>query len=118
LEDKATPLRIAENATELIGRTPMVRLRRLAPKDGAAVFVKLACFNIGGSVKDRIALNMINAAEAEGRIRPGDTLIEITSGNTGGGLALAAAVKGYRLVIVMGDNVSVVSLLRLTVRRW
>jgi cysteine synthase A len=101
------PLTVVKNATCLIGNTPVLQLNRLAPKDGAAVCVKLECFNIGGSVKDRIALNMINAAEAEGKIKPGDTLIEATSGNTGIGLALVAAVKGYKLVIVMGDNVSV-----------
>jgi cysteine synthase A len=100
------PLRIAQNAAELIGNTPIVRLNRLAPPGGAGVYVKLESFNIGGSVKDRIALNMINAAEAEGRIKPGDTLLEVTSGNTGIGLALVAAVKGYKLIIVMGDNVS------------
>jgi cysteine synthase A len=100
------PLHIARNAAELIGNTPVVKLNRLAPKGGAGVYVKLESFNIGGSVKDRIALNMINAAEAEGKIKPGDTLLEVTSGNTGIGLALVAAVKGYKLVIVMGDNVS------------
>jgi cysteine synthase A len=100
------PLTIAQNATELIGNTPILKLNRLAPRDGAEVYVKLESFNIGGSVKDRIALNMINAAEAEGKIKPGDALIEVTSGNTGIGLALVAAVKGYKLIIVMGDNVS------------
>jgi cysteine synthase A len=100
------PLTIARNAAELIGNTPIVKLNRLAPKGGADVYVKLESFNIGGSVKDRIALNMIRAAEAEGKIKPGDTLIEVTSGNTGIGLALVAAVKGYKLIIVMGDNVS------------
>jgi cysteine synthase A len=100
------PLTIAQDATELIGNTPVLRLKRLTPQNGAEVYVKLECFNIGGSVKDRIALNMINAAEAEGKIKPGDTLIEVTSGNTGIGLALVAAVKGYKLIIVMGDNVS------------
>ncbi|MDR1400274.1 MAG: cysteine synthase A [Treponema sp.] len=98
---------IAQNAAELIGNTPVLKLNRMTPPDGAEVYVKLESFNIGGSVKDRIALNMINAAEAEGKIKPGDTLIEVTSGNTGIGLALVAAVKGYRLIIVMGDNVSV-----------
>ncbi|MDR0636648.1 MAG: cysteine synthase A [Treponema sp.] len=98
---------IARNAAELIGNTPVLKLNRLAPPNGAEVYVKLESFNIGGSVKDRIALNMINAAEAEGKIKPGDTLIEVTSGNTGIGLALVAAVKGYRLIIVMADNVSV-----------
>jgi cysteine synthase A len=97
---------IAQNAAELIGNTPIVRLNRIAPKEGAAVYVKLESFNIGGSVKDRIALNMINKAEDEGKIKPGDTLLEVTSGNTGIGIALVAAVKGYKAVIVMGDNVS------------
>jgi cysteine synthase A len=100
------PPLITQNAAELIGNTPVVRLNRLAPPGGAEVYVKLESCNIGGSVKDRIALNMINAAEAEGKIKPGDTLIEVTSGNTGIGLALVAAVKGYKLIMVMGDNVS------------
>ena len=99
--------KIANDITELIGGTPVVRLNRLAPKDGGEVFVKLENFNAGGSVKDRIALNMINAAEAQGKISPGGTLLEVTSGNTGIGIAMVAAVKGYRAVIVMGDNVSV-----------
>jgi cysteine synthase A len=100
------PLTVAQNVAELIGNTPILKLNRLSPKDGAEVYVKLECFNIGGSVKDRIALNMINAAEAEGKIKPGDILIEVTSGNTGIGLVLAAAVKGYKLIIVIEDNVS------------
>ncbi|MDR1566745.1 MAG: cysteine synthase A [Treponema sp.] len=98
---------IVQNAAELIGNTPIVRLNRLVPQGSANVYVKLESFNIGGSVKDRIALNMINKAEAEGKIKPGDTLLEVTSGNTGIGIALVAAVKGYKAVIVMGDNVSI-----------
>jgi cysteine synthase A len=97
---------IAKDITDLVGNTPVVWLNRVVPIDAAEVFVKLESFNAGGSVKDRIALNMVNAAEAEGKIRPGDTLIEVTSGNTGIGLALVAAVKGYNLIVVMGDNVS------------
>ncbi|MDR1986122.1 MAG: cysteine synthase A [Treponema sp.] len=100
------PVKIAQDVTELIGQTPIVKLNRLVPEDAAEVYVKLESFNAGGSVKDRIALNMINQAEAEGRIKPGDTLLEVTSGNTGIGIALVAAVKGYKAVIVMGDNVS------------
>jgi cysteine synthase A len=100
------PVKVAHDVTELIGNTPLVKLNRLVSKDGAAVYVKLENFNVGGSVKDRIALNMINKAEEEGRIKPGDTLLEVTSGNTGIGIALVAAVKGYTAVIVMGDNVS------------
>ncbi|MDR3304385.1 MAG: cysteine synthase A [Treponema sp.] len=98
--------KLVHDVTELIGGTPIVKLKRLVPAGDAAVYVKLECFNLGGSVKDRIALNMINAAEQEGRIKPGDTLLEVTSGNTGIGIALVAAVKGYKAVIVMGDNVS------------
>jgi cysteine synthase A len=100
-------VKIAGSATELIGKTPVVKLNRLVPEGAADVYVKLESFNIGGSVKDRIALNMIERAEEEGLIKPGDTLLEVTSGNTGIGIALVAAVKGYRAVIVMGDNVSV-----------
>jgi cysteine synthase A len=99
--------KIVKDVTELIGNTPVVRLNRIVPPGAAEVFVKLESFNAGGSVKDRIALNMIEAAEREGKIRPGDTLLEVTSGNTGIGIALVAAVKGYKAVIVMGDNVSV-----------
>ncbi|MDR0722786.1 MAG: cysteine synthase A [Treponema sp.] len=100
------PVKIARDVTELIGQTPIVTLNRLVPEDAAEVYVKLESFNAGGSVKDRIALNMIHQAEAAGRIKPGDTLLEVTSGNTGIGIALVAAVKGYKAVIVMGDNVS------------
>lgn len=98
--------KIVNDITALIGNTPVVRLNRLAPPGGAELFVKLECFNADGSVKDRIALNMIVKAEQEGKIKPGDTLIEVTSGNTGIGIAMIGAVKGYRVVIVMGDNVS------------
>jgi len=99
--------RIVNDITELIGDTPIIRLGRTAPSGVAEIYLKLEHLNIGGSVKDRIALNMIEKAEAEGLIKPGDTLIETTSGNTGVGLALVAAVKGYRLIITMSDAVSV-----------
>jgi cysteine synthase A len=99
--------KIVENAIGLIGNTPIVKLNRVAPEGAADVYVKLESFNIGGSVKDRIALNMIERAEEKGLIKPGDTLLEVTSGNTGVGIALVAAVKGYKAVIVMGDAVSV-----------
>jgi cysteine synthase A len=85
----------------------MVRLRRLPDKAGAEVVVKLESFNPAGSVKDRVSLAMIEAAERDGRLREGDTIVEPTSGNTGIGLALAAAVKGYRLIITMPDDSSV-----------
>jgi S-sulfo-L-cysteine synthase (O-acetyl-L-serine-dependent) len=90
-----------------VGNTPLVRLQRLLGKTSNTLLVKLEGNNPAGSVKDRPALNMIQAAEARGEIRPGDTLIEATSGNTGIALALAAAIKGYRLILVMPDNMSV-----------
>jgi cysteine synthase A len=105
---------IAHSVLELVGRTPMVRLRNLPEAGGAEVVAKLEAYNPAGSVKDRVALAMIEAAEKQGRIKPGDTLVEPTSGNTGIGLALVAAVKGYRLIITMPDDSSPVrrSLLR------
>lgn len=101
-------VRKAASAIDLIGGTPLIKLNRLVPAGAADVYLKLESFNIGGSVKDRIALNMIEKAEEEGLIAPGKTtLIEATSGNTGIGLALVAAVKGYELVIVMSEKASV-----------
>ena len=92
--------------TALIGGTPLVRLNRLSPEGGAALYAKVESFNPGGSVKDRICLNMINEAERQGRIKPGSTIVEPTSGNTGIGLALVAAVRGYRLILVMPESMS------------
>lgn len=86
--------------------TPVVQLRRLPGTEDAGVWAKLESFNPGGSVKDRICLNMIEAAEQDGRLHPGDTIVEPTSGNTGIGLALVAAVKGYRLILTMPDTMS------------
>lgn len=100
-------MRIAQNVMELVGQTPMVRLNRLVEPQMAEVVVKLESFNPGGSVKDRIAMNMILAAEKEGRLKPGDTILEPTSGNTGIGLAMIAASRGYRLILVMPDTMSV-----------
>ena len=91
---------------ELIGNTPVVRLRRLPPAGSGIVWAKLEAFNPGGSVKDRIAGAMIEAAEEAGALQPGGTIVEPTSGNTGIGLAMAAAVKGYRLVLTMPDTLS------------
>ncbi|TAK08524.1 cysteine synthase A [bacterium] len=91
---------------DLIGSTPVVRLRNLPDKDGAEVWGKLESFNPGGSVKDRICLSMIEAAEREQKLKPGATIVEPTSGNTGIGLALVAAVKGYRLILTMPDTMS------------
>lgn len=98
---------IYNNITELVGHTPIVKLNNIVPEDAAEVYVKLEAFNPGSSVKDRIALAMIEAAEAEGRIQPGDTIVEPTSGNTGIGLAWVGAAKGYNVVIVMPDTMSI-----------
>ncbi len=97
---------VYQNITELIGNTPIVRLRRMVPEGAAEVFVKLEKFNPSGSVKDRAAYNLILTAEQAGLIQPGDTIIEPTSGNTGIGLAMNAAAKGYRAILVMPDNMS------------
>jgi cysteine synthase len=99
--------RFARNVLELIGHTPLVRLNRLPKPDGAVVVAKVEALNPGGSVKDRIALSMVEDAERQGLLRPGGTLVEPTSGNTGIGLAIAAAVKGYRLILTMPDDMSV-----------
>jgi len=95
-----------KDITELIGRTPLVRLNRLSPVDGATIYGKVEFFNPGGSVKDRICLNMINEAERMGALKPGGTIVEPTSGNTGVGLALVAAVRGYKLILVMPESMS------------
>src|SRR5256712_9646698 len=102
------PCQTARTALDLIGSTPMVRLNRLPQLDGvgAQVWAKLENLNPGGSVKDRICRAMIEAAERDGLLAPGGTIIEPTSGNTGIGLALVAAVKGYRLVLTMPDTMS------------
>jgi cysteine synthase A len=99
------PQQIVDSVLELIGRTPMVRLARMAAGQ-AEVLLKLESWNPGGSVKDRVSLAMIEAAERDGLLQPGDTIVEPTSGNTGIGLALVAAVKGYRLIITMPDDSS------------
>ena len=99
--------KIASSVLELIGHTPMVRLNRLPRPGGAGVVAKLESVNPGGSVKDRIAVAMLDAAEQQGRLKPGSTIVEPTSGNTGIGLAMASAVKGYRLILTMPDDMSV-----------
>lgn len=99
--------RIANSVLELVGRTPLVRLNRLPAAGGAGVVGKLESLNPGGSIKDRIALAMIEDAERRGRLRPGATIVEPTSGNTGVGLAMAAAVKGYRLILTMPEDMSI-----------
>lgn len=98
--------RIFDSIIETIGDTPLVRLHRIVPGDSAEVLVKLEWFNPGGSVKDRIGQSMIEEAERRGEIRPGMTLLEATSGNTGIGLAMVAAAKGYKLVVVMPETMS------------
>lgn len=100
-------MQVHENVLGLIGRTPLVRLNRLARGVKAKVFAKMENLNPGFSVKDRIGVAMIDAAEREGTLKPGGTIIEATSGNTGIGLALAAAVKGYKCIFVMTDKASV-----------
>ncbi len=99
-------MNIAQNITQLIGRTPLVKLNRLAEGTGVTVLAKLESLNPGGSVKDRLALAMIEAAEAAGLIDPETMILEPTSGNTGIGLAMVCAVKGYPLTIVMPESVS------------
>ncbi len=98
---------IADSVLDLVGNTPLVRLHRVVPQGSAEVLAKLESLNPAGSVKDRIALSMIEDAEARGALRPGDTIVEPTSGNTGIGLAMVAAVKGYRLILTMPEDMSV-----------
>ena len=97
---------IYNNILELIGNTPIVKLNKIGKNLKCNLFVKCEFFNAGGSIKDRIGYNMVVEAEKSGRIKPGDTLIEPTSGNTGIGLALAAAVKGYKMIITMPEKMS------------
>ena len=99
--------RLVSSVLELIGDTPLVSLRRLVKPTWARVLGKLESLNPGGSVKDRIALAMIEEAEGQGRLKPGDTIVEPTSGNTGVGLAMVAAVKGYRLLLTMPEDMSI-----------
>lgn len=100
-------MKVVDSVTKLIGETPMLRLKKVVPANAAELYVKLESFNVGGSVKDRIALNMVEVAEKEGKLKPGDTIVEATSGNTGVGLAMVAAAKGYKALFVMPDTMSV-----------
>ncbi|MCM6880745.1 cysteine synthase A [Enterococcus italicus] len=99
--------KIYESITELVGQTPIVKLSKLVPDDAADVYVKLESFNPGSSVKDRIALAMIEKAEQTGELQPGSTIIEPTSGNTGIGLAMIGSAKGYKVIIVMPETMSI-----------
>ena len=98
--------KIADSVLDLVGDTPIVRLNKVVQPGTAEVLAKVESLNPAGSVKDRIALNMIEAAEREGRLKPGDTIVEPTSGNTGIGLAMVAAVKGYHLIVTMPEDMS------------
>lgn len=99
-------VRIGNSVTDLVGKTPIVKLNRLTGPEDAEIYLKLEYFNPGSSVKDRIALSMIEAAEQNGDIKLGDTIIEPTSGNTGIGIAMIAAAKGYKTVLVMPETMS------------
>ncbi|MGK3992956.1 cysteine synthase A [Sorangium sp. So ce1024] len=106
----ATPVRVGPvvpDALSLIGGTPLVRLARISPEGGGVIYGKLESMNPGGSVKDRAALGMVLCAEREGALRKGSTIVEATSGNTGISLAMIAAVRGYRCVVVMPEDMSV-----------
>lgn len=100
------PIDISNTTLEQLGNTPLVRLRKISEPDAAGIYAKVEAFNPGGSVKDRIALAMVERAESDGCIKPGDTIVEPTSGNTGIGLAMVCAVKGYRLVLTMPETMS------------
>jgi cysteine synthase A len=99
--------RLVQNITELIGDTPLVRLNRVVPEGSAEIYLKLEFQNPGASVKDRIAISMVEVAEQEGKLKPGATIIEPTSGNTGIGLAMVAAAKGYKAILVMPETMSI-----------
>ncbi len=99
-------MRVAKNVLELIGQTPVVTLNNMSSQDNAEVYVKLEGFNPAGSIKDRPGLYMIEKAEEMGSLQPGSIILEATSGNTGIGLAMAASIKGYPIVIVMPENMS------------
>src|SRR3954469_19921279 len=98
---ETTQADIKESILDTVGETPLVRLSRIAAGLAPQLVAKVEYFNPGGSIKDRVAMRMVEAAEADGRLRPGGTIVEPTSGNTGTGLAIAARIKGYRVIAVM-----------------
>ena len=98
---------IAKNIIDLIGNTPMIKINKLTGPDDAKVYAKLEWYNISGSVKDRMALYLINDAEASGKLTKEKTILEATSGNTGIALSMIAAAKGYKITIVMPESVSI-----------
>lgn len=101
-----SPPRIAENITDLVGRTPMLHLHRIVPAGAADVYAKLEYLNPGGSIKDRAAIGMIKRAEAEGKLKPGGTIVEATAGNTGIGLALIGVNRGYHVIVCVPEKFS------------
>lgn len=104
---EALRLKVAENITELVGETPLLHLRRLTPAGSADVYAKLEYLSPGGSVKDRAAIGMIRRAEEQGKLRPGDTIVEATAGNTGIGLALIGVNRGYKVLVCVPERFSV-----------
>src|SRR3954462_831493 len=103
---EATRLRVAESIIDLVGETPMLKLRRVVPAGSADVFAKLEYLNPGGSVKDRAAIGIIRRAERDGRLRPGGTIVEATAGNTSIGLALIGVNRGYKVRLFVPENFS------------
>src|SRR5205823_2085227 len=99
-------LRVADDITDLVGQTPMLRLKRIVPSSAADVFAKLEYLNPGGSVKDRAAIGIIRRAEQEGRLKPGSVIVEATAGNTGIGLALIGVNRGYKVALFVPEQFS------------
>jgi cysteine synthase A len=104
---EVAPLRVAEEITELVGETPVLHLRRIAPPGAADIYAKMESLNPGGSIKDRTAFGMISRAEEDGRLRPGATILEATAGNTGVGLALIGCTRGYKVVLAVPEKFSI-----------